>query len=109
MLGGIEPILRLSEAAGTDLARTSDLVTDSMSALGIEVKDLGSYLDICAQAQRKSNTTADAMLEAYIACGGTMKNLKVSTQESATALGVLANRGKKGSEAGNALNSIMVT
>ena len=108
MLGGIEPILRLSEAAGTDLARTSDLVTDSMSALGIEVKDLGSYLDICAQAQRKSNTTADAMLEAYIACGGTMKNLKVSTQESATALGVLANRGKKGSEAGNALNSIMV-
>ncbi len=108
MLGGIEPILRLSEAAGTDLARTSDLVTDSMSALGIEVKDLSGYLDICAQAQRKSNTTADAMLEAYIGCGGTMKNLKVSTQESATALGVLANRGKKGSEAGNALNAIMV-
>lgn len=108
MLGGIEPILRLSEAAGTDLATTSDLVTDSMSALGIEVKDLSGYLDICAQAQRKSNTTADAMLEAYIECGGTMKNLGISTQESATALGVLANRGLKGSQAGNSLNSVLV-
>lgn len=108
MMTGLEPILRLSEAAGSDLATTSDLVTDSMSALGIEVNDLSGYLDICAQAQRSSNTSAQQMLEAYIECGGTMKNLGVSTQESATALGVLANRGLKGSEAGHRLNTILV-
>lgn len=102
------PILRLSEGANMDLATCSDLVTDSMSALGLTTNELSGYLDICAQTQRKANTTAQGMLEAYIACGGTMKNLGVSTQESATALGVLANRGKKGSEAGNALNSIMI-
>lgn len=103
-----EPILRLSEAGNMDLARASDLVTDSMSALGIQTKDLTKYLDICAQAQRKSNTTADMMLEAYIGCGGTLKNLKVPLEESATLIGVLANRGIKGSEAGTSLNSVLI-
>ncbi|MGG5460838.1 phage tail tape measure protein [Clostridium sp. B9] len=108
MLEGIEPVLRLSEAGNLDLGRASDLTTDSLSALGLQVSDLTRYLDICAQAQRKSNTTADMMMEAYIACGGTMKNLKVPLEESATYIGILANRGKKGSEAGNALNSVLV-
>lgn len=108
MLTGIEPILRLSEAGNIDLARASDLVTDSMSALGVQVQDLDTYLDIVAQTQRKANTGADAMLEAYMGVGGTMKNLKVPLEESATWLGVLANRGIKGSEAGNALNSTLV-
>lgn len=108
MLNGLEPILRLSEAGNMDLARCSDLVTDSLSAMGLQVSDLNTYLDVCAQTQRKANTSAEGMLEAYIACGGTMKNLNIGLNESATALGVLANRGKKGSEAGNALNSIMI-
>ncbi|WP_075810617.1 phage tail tape measure protein [Clostridium perfringens] len=108
MLEGIEPVLRLSEAGNLDLGRASDLTTDSLSALGLQVSDLTRYLDICAQAQRKSNTTADMMMEAYIACGGTMKNLKVPLEESATYIGVLANRGLKGSEAGVALNSVLV-
>lgn len=108
MMEGLEPILRLAEAGNTDLARTSDLVTDSMSALGLKTNELKRYLDICAKAQNTSNTTANAMLEAYINCGGTMKNLNVSLEESATWLGVLANRGIKGSEAGNALNSVLV-
>lgn len=108
MLEGIEPILRMSEAAGEDLARTSDLVTDSMSALGVEVNSLQRYLDIVTKTQNSSNTSATAMLEAYIECGGTMKNLNVGLEESATWLGVLANRGIKGSEAGNSLNSVLV-
>ena len=108
MLEGIEPVLRLSEASNLDLGRASDLTTDSLSALGLQVSDLTRYLDICAQAQRKSNTTADMMMEAYIACGGTMKNLKVPLEESATYIGILANRGLKGSEAGVALNSVLV-
>ncbi|GAB6150202.1 phage tail tape measure protein [Clostridium novyi] len=108
ILEATEPILRLSEAGNLDLARASDLVTDSMSSLGIETKDLTQYLDICAQAQRKSNTTAEMMLEAYVGCGGTLKNLKVPLTESATWIGVLANRGIKGSEAGTSLNSVLI-
>lgn len=105
---GLPSILRLSEATGLDLARTSDLVTDSMSALGVTVDGLAGYLDIAAKANNKSNQTAEQLMEAYLGVGGTMKNLNVPLEESATALGVLANRGIKGSEAGTALNAIMV-
>ncbi len=107
-VAGLPGVLRLSEATGLDLARASDLVTDSMSALGVEVQDLGSYLDVAAKANNKSNQTAEQLMEAYLGVGGTMKNLDVPIQESAAALGVLANRGIKGSEAGNALNAVMV-
>ena len=105
---GLPSILRLSEATGLDLARTSDLVTDSMSACGVTVDELAGYLNICAKANNKSNQTAEQLMEAYIGVGGTMKNLNVPITESATALGILANRGIKGSEAGNALNAVMV-
>lgn len=104
---GLEPILRLSEATQMDLATCSDLVTDSLSALGLQVDDLGEYLDVAAMANNKSNQTAQMLMEAYIAVGGTMKNLNVPIQESAAALGVLANRGIKGSEAGTALNAVI--
>ncbi len=108
MLGGLEPILRASEAGAMDLATCSDLVTDSMSAMGIQVDDLGHYLDVVAKAQSTSNTNMQQLLSAYVQCGGTLRNLNVDIEESATLLGVLANRGKKGEEAGTALNSIMV-
>lgn len=106
-IAGLEPILRLSEATQMGLATSSDLVTDSLSALGLQVDDLGGYLDVVAMANNKSNQTAQMLMEAYIAVGGTMKNLHVPIQESAAALGVLANRGIKGSEAGTALNAVI--
>lgn len=108
ILEGTEPILRLSEATNLDLARASDLTTDSMSAMGIETKNLGRYLDIVAQAQRSSNTTAGDLMEAYIGVGGTLKNLNVPIEESSAWLGVLANRGIKGSKSGNALSSVLI-
>lgn len=108
MLSGLEPILRASEAGGMDLARCSDLVTDSMSAMGIAVQDLGHYLDVVAKAQSSSNTSMEQLLEAYVNVGGTLRNLNVGIEESATLLGTLANRGKKGAEAGTAFNSIIV-
>ena len=108
MLEGIEPILKGSVAGCMDLARCSDLVTDSMSAMGIKTEDLGHYMDVCTKTQASSNTSLSDLLEAYNGCGGTLKNMNVSMEESATILGVLANRHKKGSEAGNALNSILV-
>lgn len=105
---GLMPILRLSEATQADLATTSDLVTDSMSALGVKVSDMQSYLDKLAVANSKSNQTAQQLMEAYINVGGTFKNLGTPIEESAALLGVLANRGLKGSEAGNSLSSTLI-
>ncbi|WP_079479721.1 phage tail tape measure protein [Halobacillus salinus] len=108
MLGGLEPILRLSEAANLDLGRASDLVTDSLSALQLEVKDLPQYLDMVAEASRTSNTSMDQLMDAFIVAGGNLAQFNVPLDESIASLGLLANRGLKGSEAGRALNAIMV-
>lgn len=107
-MNGLMPILRASEATGADLATTSDLVTDSMSALGLQTNELNHYLDVCARAQNKSNTTLTQMQEAYIGCGATFKNFNTELDESGALLGIIANRGIKGSEAGNSLQSTLV-
>lgn len=101
------PVLKLSEATQMDLAQCSDLVTDSMSAAGVSVAELPGYLDVLCKANNKSNQTAQQLMEAMIGVGGTMRGLNVPIEETSTALGVLANRGIKGAEGGNALNSIM--
>ncbi len=105
---GLMPVLRLSEAGNIDLARASSLVTDSMSAMGIQVQDLGEYLDTIAQTARNSNTNIDQMAEAYIKVGGTLRGLNVPIEESSVALGMMANAGIKGSEAGAGLNAILL-
>ncbi|MET7041777.1 phage tail tape measure protein [Clostridium botulinum] len=107
IIGGIEPVLRLAEAGNIDLARASSLTTDSMSSLGLTVEQLPHYLDLVAQTARSSNTDIDQMTEAYIGVGGTLKGLNVPLEESAVILGMLANKGVKGSEAGTALNAVM--
>lgn len=107
-MDALMPVLRLSEAGNLDLARTSDLVTDSMSALGINVKALPTFLDQVAKTAGKSNTNIDALMEAMLQAGGTFKGLNVPLDEANALLGVLANRGKKGAEAGNSMRSIMV-
>lgn len=105
-------VLKLSEATNLDLARTSDLVTDSMSATGEVIGENGEnlqrFLDVATTANNKSNQTAEQLMEAWIQTGGVFKGLNVDIEDSATALGVLANRGIKGSEAGTALNAIMI-
>ena len=107
-ISALEPVLRLSEATSMDLATCSDLVTDSMSALGLGVDELSGYLDVACKANNKSNQTAQQLMEAYIGCGGVLNNLGVEVEDSATALGVLANRGIKGSEAGNKLSTVLI-
>ena len=107
-ISGLEPVLRLSEATQMDLATCSDLVTDSMSALGLSVDDLTGYLDICTMANNKANTSAEALMEAFIGCGGTARTAGANLNDTATALGILANNGTKGAEAGTALNSMLV-
>ncbi len=111
MQKSIKPVLRLSEAGNMDLGRTSDLVTDSMSSLGIDGRQEGalqSYLDKVAKTASSSNTNIDSMMEAFLEFGGTVKNNGIAHDEASALIGILANRGVKGSEAGTALNSVFV-
>lgn len=105
---GLMPILRASEASGGDLATVSDLTTDSLSALGKTAKDSERYLDIMSKAQSKSNMTLLQGEEAMVAVGGTFNTFGTSMEEGTALLGVLANRGIKGAEAGNSLQSTLV-
>ena len=107
IIGGIEPILRMSEAGKADLATTSDLVTDSMSALGIQVDELGGFLDKVSKTSTSSNTSILEMMDAFIVAGGKSKSLGGDITELAGLLGVMANRGIKGAEAGRGLSAIL--
>lgn len=101
------PMLKLSSAANMELGRTSDLVTDTMSVLGLEIDDLEGYLDVLAHTSRNSNTNVEQLGEAFLVVGGRLKMLNVDVEEGAAALGVLANNGIKGSEAGRGLNAVL--
>jgi TP901 family phage tail tape measure protein len=107
-IDGLTPMLKLAAATGKELQTTSDLVTDSMSALGIGVGDLDEYLDKLAKANNKSNTSAEQLMEALIKSGGASKVLGASLDDTITSLGILANNGVKAEEAGTALNAVMV-
>lgn len=104
----LTPILKLAEATQADLATTSDQVTDSMSAMGLGIDDLQAYLDAVVQTNNSANTTASDLMDAFIGCGGAARSAGMDYKETATALGILANNGIKGSEAGTALNSMLV-
>lgn len=102
------PVLKLSSAAGIGLGKASDLVTNSMASMGVSIDELGEYLDKISYTQANAATETDEMMEAYIKAGGMFNQLNVEMDESAALLGILANRGLKGAEAGNSLNSVMV-
>lgn len=107
-IAGLEPVLRLSEATQMDLALCSSLVTDSMSALGLEVDALSGYLDICIKAANETNVDAEQLMESLIGAGGAARTAGIDMMDTATAIGILANNGTKGAEAGTALNSMFV-
>lgn len=103
-------VLDLAAAGGMDLAYASDLATDAMAALGIEAtKDnLTRFGDEMAKTASKANTSVSQLGEAILTVGGTAKSLSGGTTELNAALGVLANRGIKGSEGGTALRNIIL-
>ena len=107
-LVAIEPIAKASVAWNEDLATVSDMATDSLSAMNLGVEDLGRYLDMASNAQSNANTTALALMEAYIEVGASLTQLNVPLEESMSLLGVMANRGIKGGEAGRALNAVLI-
>lgn len=104
---GLMPVLKLSAATNLDLARTSDLVTDSMSALKLGVDELPEYLDLVTKANNSANTTSEQLMEAFIKTGGAARTLEIGVQDTGTALGILANNGTKAEEGGRTLNAIL--
>lgn len=104
---GLMPVLKLSESTQLDLAETSDLVTDSMSALGLAVKDLPQYLDTVVEGNNDANMTSQQMMQSMILAGGAARTLGVNYQDLGTAVGVLANNGTKGQKGGTALNAML--
>ena len=107
------PVLRLSEAGAMDLGLTSDLVTDSMSALGLKMSEVGQsglneYLDMVAKTSNSSNTSIQQLMEGLVIIGGTAKNLNIPMEELNAIMGVMANRGLKGTESATALNSVLI-
>lgn len=103
-------VLNLAAAGGMDLAYASDLATDAMAALGIEATsgNLTRFGDEMAKTASKANTSVSQLGEAILTVGGTAKSLAGGTTELNAALGVLANRGIKGSEGGTALRNMIL-
>lgn len=102
-------VLNLAAAGGMDLARASDMITDASSALGLSLDETSEMVDKMAKASSKSNTSVEQLGDAILTIGGTAKGLAGGTTELSTALGILADNGIKGSEAGTHLRNIMLS
>lgn len=106
-LKALNPMLKITAATNGELKTTSDLVTDSMSAVGVGVEGMETYLDKVAMANNKAATNAEQLLSSLLKSGGAAKKLGVSMDDLITATGVLANNGTKAEESGTAMNSIL--
>ena len=101
-------VLNLAAAGGLDLAYASDMVTDASSALGLSIDDTSVMIDQMAKASSKTNTSVGQLGEAILRIGGTAKGVAGGTEELSTVLGVMADNGIKGAEAGTHLRNIML-
>lgn len=107
MLNGIEGIMNLAAASGADLATTSDIVTDALTAMGYGAQDAGKFADVMAAASSNANTNVEMMGETFQYAAPIAGALGYSIEDTATAIGLMANAGIKGTKAGTALRSIM--
>ena len=107
MLDGLDGVMNLAAASGMDLAEASDLVTDYLSAFGLEAKDSARMADQLAYAQAHSNTTTTQLGEAFGNSAAQMHTAGQSMETTTAILEAFANQGLKGSEAGTALSAMM--
>ena len=107
MLEGIEGIMNLAAASGEDLATTSDIVTDALTAFGLTAQDSGHFADILAAASSNANTNVAMMGETFKYCAPIAGALGFSAEDTAEAIGLMANAGIKSTQAGTALRTIM--
>ena len=106
MLNGIDGVMALAEASGADLATTSDIVTDSLSAFGEAAGDAGRLADIMAAAATNSNTNVEMMGETFKFAAPLANALGYSMEDVAIATGIMANSGVKATMAGTTLRSV---
>lgn len=103
-LGGV---LNLASSSGMELAQASDMVTDYLSAFGLEADKSAYFADLLAYAQGNANTTAEGLGEAYKNCSANLASAGQDIETTTALLSMMANQGLKGSEAGTALNAVV--
>jgi len=108
-VAALPTVLNVAAAGGMELAAASDMVTDAMSALGLETSQMADFSDKLAVTAQKSNTSVSQLGEAILTVGGTAKMLSGGVTEMNTALGILADNGIKGSEGGTALRNVILS
>lgn len=101
-------VLNLAAAGNMELAAASDMVTDSQTALGLSLDETNTLVDQMAQTASSSNTSVAQLGDAILTVGGTAKNLSGGITEMNTVLGVMADNGIKGSEAGTHLRNVIL-
>lgn len=107
MLNGIEGIMNLAAASGEDLATTSDIVTDALTAFGLSAQDSTHFADVLAQASSNANTNVGMMGETFKYVAPVAGAMGYSAEDVATAIGLMANSGIKASQAGTSLRTIL--
>lgn len=107
MLNGIEGIMNLAAASGENLASVSDIVTDALTAFGLEAKDSAHFADVLAKASSNSNTNVGLMGATFKYVAPIAGSMKYSIEDTAVAIGLMANAGIKGEQAGTALRSML--
>lgn len=106
MLDGVAGIMDLAAASGEDLASVSDIVTDAMTAFGLSADQSTHFADVLAKASSNANTNVGLMGETFKYVAPVAGAMGFSVEDTATAIGLMANAGIKGSEAGTALRSM---
>lgn len=107
MLNGLEPILKLAGAAGMDLGRASDIVTDGLTAMGLTAQDAAHFADVLAVAMSKSNTDVDQLGEAFKYVAPLAGAMGYNIEDLSIALGLMANAGIKASQGGTSLRRVL--
>lgn len=107
MVGGIEGIMNLAAASGEDLATTSDIVTDALTAFGMTAQESGRFADVLAAASSNANTNVSMMGETFKYCAPVAGALGYSVEDTAEAIGLMANSGIKASNAGTAMRAML--
>lgn len=106
MLNGIDGIMNLAAASGEDLATTSDIVTDALTAFGLSAQDSTHFADVLAAASSNANTNVSMMGETFKYVAPVAGSLGYSAEDCAVAIGLMANSGIKASQSGTALRSM---
>ena len=101
-------VLSLAAAGGMDLAQASDMITDAESALGLKTEDVVAMVDQMAKTASKSNTSVSQLGDAILTIGGTASMMAGGTDRLNTVLGLLADNGIKGGEAGTHLRNMLL-